>query len=254
MASEIYRLVLGLHVVVASVALAAFWGAAATRKGGALHRRFGRLFVRGMGFAAASGAGLAALALWDPLAARPPGPELHPDAYGEYARIVREISASLLEVGGVTGAFLWLGARALRRSRVPGSAAPGWDVAAACAWTGLGAAMLLLGLLAELPFFEGRGAVLSLVGGLQLWRVLRRGRAPGAWLVQHLIGMGGAGAVAHGALAVNVARRFSDDPGLYFGAALPVVLLFALGIWQAARRHAPGVRPRTSLRSVEWTA
>jgi hypothetical protein len=254
MASEIYRGILALHVALAALALAAFWGAAATRKGGALHRRFGRAFVRAMAASAASGAGLSGLALWDPLAVRPPGPELRADEYDDYAGVVREIAGSLLEVSGVTGALLWLGVRALRRSRVPGSPELGRDVATACGWAALGLVLLCLGLQPERPYLQGRGAVLALVGGLQLRRVLRTARSPRTWIVQHLIGMGGAGAVAHGALAVNVARRFTDDPGLYFGAALPVLLLFALGIWRMARGRAPRPRPGASLRSVEWTA
>jgi hypothetical protein len=87
-----------------------------------------------------------------------------------------------------------------------------------------------------LSFPEGEGIVTAAVGVAQLWALLRRPRSQLAWLVEHVAGIVGAGGIAHAALAVNVARRFTDDPALVFAPGAPVLLLFAAAIWRISRR------------------
>jgi hypothetical protein len=180
--SGAYDLLLALHVPAALAALASFWLAVSARKGGPAHRRSGRAFALAMAAAAASGAALAGLLVFDPLAARPPGPEV-------------AAQAGAVAVAGFASAA---------------------------------------GLLLEALGLDGK--VLAAVGAAELWALLRARRSRAAWIVEHLTGVLGAGAVAHGAFAVDVANRFVDDPRLGFLAAGPVVAVFAAVIALTARR------------------
>lgn len=234
--SETYRILLGFHVVVGSLALLTFWGAMLARKGGRLHRRFGRGFAVTMATTLVTAAILCAVLLADPLAARPPETELGALDRTEHARVSRELGSGLLEVSVVTGALLYFGLRALRRRRGLAASDRNVDLAVACGVTSAGLVFLALGFDPDLPHFEGRGVVASVVGALQIRALVRPNRSRSSWLVEHLVGLMGAAAIGHGALTVNVAGRFTDDLGLAFGASVPTLLAFALAIGWTARR------------------
>ena len=70
--SDIYRLVLGLHVVAGLIGLAAFWTPAIARKGGVTHVRVGRVFFWATCVVAGTGAVMATLLLLNPLAIKLP--------------------------------------------------------------------------------------------------------------------------------------------------------------------------------------
>jgi hypothetical protein len=239
--AEIYRLLLAFHVAVALAALAAFWLAALTRKAGAAHRSFGGVFVGCMAATLASATALSALLLLDPLAARPPGAELAAGELDEYRETLRGIASGLLEVSLASGALLHFGATALRRRGPHAREARRRAIGVAGSALFCGGLLLLAGL---------AGAMLVAVAALELRALLRRERRPQAWLVEHLAGMLGAGAFANGALAVNVARHFTEDVALMFLPGVAVVGIFAAAIALLARKlgrrpgPAPGSPPR----------
>ena len=234
--SDFYRILLGCHVGMGALALLTFWGAVLFRKGSRRHLRFGRGFAVSMALTAATAAVLCLLLLLDPLAARPPGPEIAPGELDEYVQVLREVGAGLLEVSLATGAFLYFGLRALagRRGVTPHGLAG--DLCVACATTSAGLVMLTLGLDPELPEFAGNGIFLGLLGALVIRRLLRPSDSPASWLVRHLVGMLGAGAIAHGAFATNVAGLFTDDLRTAFRWGGLTSLLFAVAIAWTARR------------------
>ena len=234
--SDAYGLLLGLHLPAAFLALATFWGAVLARKGGRLHRRFGRLFVGSMVVTAATAALMCLMLMADPLAVRPPADPA--DAFRR-AQEGRELGSGLLEVSLATLSLLHFGKRALGR-RTEGRAPR--DLVAAGSAVAVGMALWLLGFHPDLPYLEGNGVFVAMVGGLELRGLLRRVRRDTQWLAEHLFGMVGAGGIAHGAATVNLAGFFTDDLGLAFAWSGPVVLLFAVGGILVARRYARRVR------------
>lgn len=246
--SDAYRFVLALHVPVALVALASFWVAVGTRKGSRPHRGSGGVFLFSMSATAATAAVLCALLLADPLTARPPGAAIAAADTEEYEAIARAIGSSLLEQSLLTGTLLHFGWTALRRRRRRHPV----DVVVASAASAAGLLLLAAGL---------HGVLLAIVGALELRALLRRARPPWAWLVEHLAGFVGAGAIANAALAVNVARLLTDDVGLQFAPGGVVGLVFLVAIarvaWRVRRSYGPhssnptpgrprGVTPRPS--------
>jgi hypothetical protein len=234
--SDVYRILLSFHVCVGALALLTFWGAALSRKGSRRHLRFGRGFAVCMAATAATAGVLCLLLLVDPLAARPPGPEIAPGERAGYLRTAREIGAGLLEVSLATGALLYFGLRALRRRRENTPRGLARDLIVACATTSAGLLMLTLGLDPRLPEFEGNGVFVGLLGALELRSLLHSGRPRSSWLVQHLVGMLGAGAIAHAAFATNVAGLFTGDLDTAFGWGGVTILVFGVAIgWTAWR-------------------
>jgi hypothetical protein len=184
--SDVYRLLLDLHVLTGTLALTTFWGALLAGKGGRLHRRCGRGFAASMAITIVTAVILCGLLLADPIAARPPAGGLSAAEREEYARIVRGIAAALLEVSIVAGALLHFGLRALGRGRGDGTGARVTDLAVAGIVISLGLLMLDLGLDPELPWFEGHGIVVAVVGGLRMRALLRVRRTTSARVVEHL--------------------------------------------------------------------
>lgn len=216
--ADAYRLLLALHVVVAFAALLAFWVAVVARKGATAHRSFGGIFVYSMTATAVTAAGLCVLLLADPLAARPPGPEIARADYAEYGVLLRGIGSRLLDVSLATGALLHFGWTALRRRGAHARRARRGALVIAGSACVAGALLLLLRM---------DGGLLTLVGGLELRALLRRERKPWSWLAEHLAGMIGAGAFANAALGVNIARHYTEDVGLMFAPGGIILLLFA---------------------------
>jgi hypothetical protein len=234
--NDAYRILLGVHVILGTVALAAFWAAVLAPKRGRLHRACGVGFATTMFLTAATAVPLCLLLLADPLSARPPAPEITAAARAHYARTLRLVGAGLLEVSLITGVLLQFGLRALRR-RVRFSAADR-AVDLRLAGTAVVAGIILLGIgfLPGLPYFRGRGIALALVAAFEMRALLRFTPSRSAWIGQHLAGVIGAASIGHGALAVNVARNFTSDVGMMFLPAGPTVLLFAVAIRWLSRR------------------
>ena len=67
----LFTLVLAVHVGAGAVALRTFWGAVATRKGGAAHRRWGRVFTAAIYAAGIQALAMGLLSLRWPLAMHP---------------------------------------------------------------------------------------------------------------------------------------------------------------------------------------
>jgi hypothetical protein len=67
----LFTLVLAVHVGAGAVALLTFWGAVATRKGGAAHRRWGRVFTAAIYIAGIQALAMGLLSLRWPLAMHP---------------------------------------------------------------------------------------------------------------------------------------------------------------------------------------
>ena len=67
----LFRLILVFHVIAGAMALTSFWGSVATRKGGAAHRQWGRVFTTAIYIASVMALGMGILSVVWPLAMHP---------------------------------------------------------------------------------------------------------------------------------------------------------------------------------------
>jgi uncharacterized membrane protein len=116
---DAYRSLLGIHVALGSLALAAFWGALLARKGSLPHRRLGRVFVWSMAAAVLTALPLcAAVQVFDPFSIRPPEPGLDAEELAAYPEFIRGLFRGI----GGSGLFalfaLARGLCAVRRGRI----------------------------------------------------------------------------------------------------------------------------------------
>ena len=116
--------VLPLHVGLGLLALIFFWVAMASRKGGARHLRFGRLYVSAMYATLATAAVVMALSLCAPLATHPPETSLSAPQLEAYIADVRGFQFFLGGLAFATLGLLSFGDGAARGARARGVRAP----------------------------------------------------------------------------------------------------------------------------------
>mgnify|MGYP005847392477 CR=1 FL=1 len=210
------------HIAAGSVALCAFWSAAALRKGTERHRLVGRVYLLAM-------LGIIVTSL--PLAGI---------AFGKG----RPVTGSfLLYLVLITATACFLAWRAVRARRDVGAylATPYRPLA----WLNLlaGAAMLLLGLRFGAPLLYGMSVVGLLVGGGMLRFSRRPADGPGWWLERHYGGVVGCGVATHIAfLNLGLQRLLPGDfsqPAMYLAWFGPLVAAVIATRW-LDRRYGRG--------------
>ncbi|RNF83698.1 hypothetical protein [Montanilutibacter psychrotolerans] len=174
-----YQMLVAFHGAIGVVALAAFWGAAALRKGSVLHRRVGQIYLIAM-------AGIVVTAL--PLAA------------AAFARGKPVIGVFLAYLVVITATGTWSAWRAIRdKHDVACYTGP---VYVALAWLSLlsGVGSLAFGIRTGMPLLIGFSAV-GLFTGQDMLRKRRNrvafGQQPRWWLVEHYTAMLGNGIATH---------------------------------------------------------
>lgn len=233
-----YPLLVACHAGIGVIALASFWSAALLRKGSALHRRAGQLFLLAMSGILATGVPMAA-----------------------YAWLVRGrpvIAAFLAYLLVITATGLWSAWRAIRdKHDVVRYTGP---VYAALAWLSLlgGAGVLVLGLRVDAPLLSGFSVIGLVTGGLMLRKRRRPERLaarPRWWLVEHYSAMLGNGIATHIAfLGIGLPRLLPgiDGTALHYAAwfgplLVAVVAKFVLDRrWQPRTAAAAATRAATS--------
>ena len=172
-----YPFFVALHVLCGTVALIAFWSAAALRKGSPRHRLAGRVFLVAMCGILATGVPLALHFL---LTARPNGA-----AFLGYLLVI-------------TAQAMWMAWRAItdKRDWRAMVARPGWRALQLASLLS-GLAILTLGLVRGEALFLGFSMV-GIVLGAQMWRFARRGPRHLNWhVVQHYQAILGCGIATH---------------------------------------------------------
>ena len=173
---NLYDILRNLHIGIGVIALTSFWSVAVLRKGTALHRRVGSVYLSAM-------LGIVLTAT--------------PMALYAFTHVNPVTGTFLLYLALITATPAWLALRASRRrdSFESYRAMPYLPLA----WLNVaaGAAVLLLGLSVQSLLLDG----MSLIGlslGLSMTRVARRRTVDRNWWLQrHYTGMIGSGAAAH---------------------------------------------------------
>ena len=181
-----YAVFLALHILAGTIALLAFWGAAALRKGSPRHRLVGRVFLLAMCGILASGLVLAAQRFLD-------------------GRTLAGVFLAYLLV--ITAQAMWTAWRAVtdKRDWRAMVARPAWR-ALMLASLGSGVAVLAVGVANGVPLFMGFSLV-GIVAGVQMAVFARRGPRHANWhVVQHYQGILGCGVATHVAF-LSIAMR-----------------------------------------------
>lgn len=188
----LHTALLALHAALGTAALLLFWIPAFSRKGGRNHRRYGRYYSVVMYAVAVSGALMAAIVLFDPVAIHAPR-DLPPQDAVRFAAQTRPFYVFLLFLSWLTFSLIRHGNLVLRdRERRQSLRGAGHRVLLFGQLAG-GVALTAMGL--------ARGTVLPVVFGVlgvvlagQMLRyVLGPAPRPGQWRVEHLSAMLGSG-------------------------------------------------------------
>ena len=181
-----YEIVRAVHIVFGTAALASFWAGALARKGSALHRASGRVFLSSMALVLVFSVPMTAI-IW-----RSQGP------------VIGTFLAYLIVI---TGTGTWLAWRAVQDKRDFRRYAGPVFRALAVLNVGAGLAVLAFGLRKGLPLFAGFSLV-GILGGASMLRFAARGPSdPRWWLGEHLGAMLGNGVATHIAfLAIGLPR------------------------------------------------
>lgn len=246
---DAYRVILGVHIAAALVALASFWVAVALPKGGPRHVRTGRLYVRAMTVMLATAGVLSVALAAAPATFAAPDAPLAGETLAAHLEETRTIGVLLVVITLVTASFLWFGVRAPRR-RSTRLAARRLDLAVLAAPGLLGLLAVPLSAVPGWHVLDGFGIALVVTSALLVRRVLR----PAPWLREHLVGLLGSGVVIHGAVATNLGRQAGLEGLAAFAAAGPVVALGVVLTVRACGRYTSTLRRREPLGGVATQA
>ena len=205
---DIYRFVLGFHILAGLIGLAAFWTPAIARKGGPTHVRAGRLFFWATCVVAGSGAIMASLLLVDPLGTKPLAANVSsPHRTAAIAAEIRVTSLFLFYLVLITFVPVYHGVRVLATRRAPDTLRRPFHTAVHAAAILASATMVVVGLAFRQPVFFFMSPIGFLIGfgGLQFAR--RPYPSPMAWWYEHLGSMLGGGVAFHTAFLVLGAGR-----------------------------------------------
>ncbi len=185
-----FKIALWAHIAAGAVALSVFWLPLVTRKGGAAHRRAGRVYVVAAATIAATGLLNCARMLTDD----------NPD--NDRAALF------LAYIGVLAGANALLGVRALgTKRRVTGSRSP-MDLAPATLLVAGGLVVGAFGATLGAPLFVVFAALGVTLGVTQLRFWLRPPTTRQDWFYAHMSGMGGSCITTITAFLVVNAHRF----------------------------------------------
>ncbi len=209
---DVFRILVGLHILAGAPGLLGFWVPVLTRKGSPVHRGWGRMFTIAMLVAATCATGMSALTLYDPTGTHP-----HLTHHAQFSdpALVRGIFGwMMLYLAILTINLAWYGWHCvLNRSDHARNRGPvnmtlqGLLTIAAvtCAWQGV-----VIGQ----PMMIG----LSLVGfatvGTNLWFILNPRPAPSDWLLEHIKAIVGTGISVYTAFLAFGAVRFVPEIAL----------------------------------------
>jgi len=222
----------GVHIAAGALALAVMWLPLFSSKGGALHRRAGRVYVIAMAGVTLVGA---LACLWRLLFDHDP--------------LRRVFAVFLLFVAVLAAGQCSAGVRVLRaKTRTRPHRHP-WDVGVALLLTFSGLSVMLWGIHLRLPLLIGFAPVGILIGVYQLAYWLRAPRSPMHWWFAHMVSMFGAGISTVGAFVVVNARHLglpSDSLVVWLGpvpVAVPVLILWLLYYRRRFRTAAVAISP-----------
>ncbi len=236
---QAFRVLVGLHILAGTTGAVAFWVPVLARKGGASHRRWGRVFVVALLITGGLAVAMSLFTLADPLA-------VHPQLAGRFdAAFVRGIFGwMMLHVGLLTICLTWYGWLAVRNGR---------DVAANRTPLNIGLQWLVIaaalncaaqGWLIGQPLMIAIAVVGVATGGTNLAFLRNPRPGPGDWLKEHIKAVVGAGISVYTAFiafgSVRVLPALALHPAVW---AAPLVVGLAILLWH---RRQVDLRTRAS--------
>ena len=195
----LHALVVAAHIVAGLTGLVAFWVPALTRKGGPLHRRAGRLYVRAMATTGVTGTILAMVIF----------------LRGEWV-----FALFLMYLAVILFTAAWEGTQALRVKDNPAGYRTPFNYLLIALNLGMSAALLWLGLERGVALFVYMSPIGFLIGGGRLLSYRRQPAHSRWWWNEHLGGMIGSGIGAHVAFFAFGARRLWPEASQYIGAGV----------------------------------
>lgn len=227
----VFRIALAAHLVCAWGAAAVFWIPIVAAKGGPLHRRAGRLYVRLIYLTALTGAPLAVILA---IGATEPG--------------ARRTAAFLAYLIVILVMPVFHGARAARAIRSPDPRGAFVDRALAVAAIAAGVALFAL----AVAWQAWQYAIVSPIGPALGWRALRKnGVRPRE---EHMIAMVASGIAVHTALLVfGIGRTLGvqlTGASLYLPWMLPAAIGLPLLIWRVRRERESLSTSRSTARTT----
>ncbi|MBT8131902.1 MAG: hypothetical protein KJO35_06515 [Gammaproteobacteria bacterium] len=221
---NILKLVLIGHVTLGFVGLAAFWVPLLTRKGGAMHRRFGRIY-RNCAYIALALAGAAVVLRSGQYLATGRTLQTDPAAFG--------FLLFLAYLALVTFVIVRYGVKVLQHKSDPTALATPLTRWLARSAIAASLCIIIFALMVSPPnrIILYALSPIGIMSGLGMLRYISRPPAtPRAWLYEHLGSMIGGGIAFHTAFAVFGVNRLFDIGLNGWVAAIPWVAPAALGI------------------------
>ena len=233
-----FKTLIALHIAFGSVGLIAFWVPVIGLKGGAAHKRWGKVFTWTMLVTGAAAIGISTCTLIDPLGT-------HPHLVEEGATWIRGVFGWMMQgLALLTINLAWYGWLAVRHKE---------DRAAQREWRNLALQALLVAASvncivqawrADLPLMLGMPAIGLATVASNLWFLYHPDPGPLDWLKEHLKALVGAGISVYTAFlafgAVRTVPELALHPGLW---AIPLVVGLAIIIHQRlAVARMPGAR------------
>ena len=211
--SQLYRLVLSVHVLGGITGLAAFWTPALARKGGHTHVQIGRIFYNATCLVAVTGLAMAAMILAAPTPARP-----------------RMLAFFLIYLVIITFAPVYHGVRVLETRAEPARLRSPFHTAVNVSAIVGAAAMVALAFIAHQPVFAALSPIGILVGrgNLRFARMAYASRM--SWWYEHMGSMLGGGIAFHTAFLVIGAGRILGAHLTGTAAVIPWILPSIVGI------------------------
>lgn len=188
------RLLAVIHVVGGAVGLLSFWVPAFARKGGPLHRKAGKVYVKGMALVIITGVPLAIATF----------------AEGNWVG-----GTFLLYLVVITSTALYTGIRALKAKEGPHRLTTPTYRTLAWVTLGSGVTVLILGLATQIWLLAGFSTIGLLAGAGMVAFIRRPPTDPRYWWYEHFGGMIGTGIAAHVAFLNFGASRMI--PGFSLG-------------------------------------
>jgi uncharacterized membrane protein len=209
------------HVIGGVIALISFWIPALTKKGSPIHRKAGRVYVRGMATVMATSLPLSAVSFFD----------------GNWVA-----GTFLLYLFVITATALYSGTRALKSKGGPSQLiTPTFVLLGWSTFIG-GIVVLVLGIATKTWLLAGFSAIGLTAGPAQLAFIRKPPTDPRYWWFEHFGGMIGSGIAAHVAFLNFGAQRLI--PGFSLGSwgmlawFLPVIVGVGATRWLAAHYRA----------------
>lgn len=227
---DLFIFLVCVHILTGATGLVSFWVPVMSRKGGDMHRRWGRVFTAMMMVTGIIATGIALTTLYAPLATHPHLAD-HPE-FSDPALIALIFGWMMLYLAILTVNLAWYGWLCVTNRR---------DQAASRTWFNL-ALQVALAVAAANTFWRGLESGQPLVTGISLvgfatvvtnlWYLYHPNPGPVYWLKEHIKAHVGAGISVYTAFfafgAVRMLPEAALTPALW---SVPLVTGIALIIW-----------------------